>query len=350
MADAGGKTPFLSVNGIARYFDVSPPLLNRLIERPAAPEPEGGRRRRFPDPPRRDLLAGRRVRLRQVDGGAAGGGSLSPDPRQDRVRRRRPRADAEPPGAEAAPAPHPDDLPGPLCQPQSALAGARHHRRADPHPWSAQRRRGDPRPRRGAAGPGEAGAGGWRPLSARVLRRPAPAHLHRPRAGGGAGVPGLRRADLGPRRLRAGADPQPDEGAAAQARSHLSLHLAQSGGGLLHLRPRRRDVSGPAGGDGGCGDALRGAAPSLYAHAARHHSRPRHDRPDAPAGGGRGAEPDRSADRLRLSSALPLRQRPLPDASGRSSAPTSGRWSPATRSRSGVSLPARPFPHRGHRS
>ncbi|HTZ78314.1 MAG TPA: oligopeptide/dipeptide ABC transporter ATP-binding protein [Stellaceae bacterium] len=33
MADAGGRTPFLSASGLARYFDVSPPLLNRLIER-----------------------------------------------------------------------------------------------------------------------------------------------------------------------------------------------------------------------------------------------------------------------------------------------------------------------------
>ena len=33
MADAGGHAPFLAVSDLARYFDVSPPLLNRLIER-----------------------------------------------------------------------------------------------------------------------------------------------------------------------------------------------------------------------------------------------------------------------------------------------------------------------------
>jgi len=33
MADAGGRAPFLAVSDLARYFDVSPPLLNRLIER-----------------------------------------------------------------------------------------------------------------------------------------------------------------------------------------------------------------------------------------------------------------------------------------------------------------------------
>ena len=38
----------------------------------------------------------------------------------------------------AAPA-HADDLPGPLCQPQSALAGVRYHRRADPRLRSCRR-------------------------------------------------------------------------------------------------------------------------------------------------------------------------------------------------------------------
>jgi len=33
MPDVAASTPFLSVTGLARYFDVSPPLLNRVIER-----------------------------------------------------------------------------------------------------------------------------------------------------------------------------------------------------------------------------------------------------------------------------------------------------------------------------
>ena len=33
MADVAAAAPFLSVTGLARYFDVSPPLLNRVIER-----------------------------------------------------------------------------------------------------------------------------------------------------------------------------------------------------------------------------------------------------------------------------------------------------------------------------
>src|SRR5580704_6651456 len=33
MPDTAATAPFLSVTGLARYFDVSPPLLNRVIER-----------------------------------------------------------------------------------------------------------------------------------------------------------------------------------------------------------------------------------------------------------------------------------------------------------------------------
>src|SRR3546814_8016572 len=42
------------------------------------------------------------------------------------------------------------------------------------------------------------------------------------------------------------------------------------------------------------------------------HSRSRDDRPPAHAGGGRGAEPDRAAQRLPFPPALPFRRRALP--------------------------------------
>ena len=61
-----------------------------------------------------------------------------------------------------------------------------------------------------------------------------------------AGIPGVRRADLGARRLGAGADPEPDEGPAAALQPHLSVHLPQSRGRPPHLDARRRDVSRPA--------------------------------------------------------------------------------------------------------
>ena len=84
-----------------------------------------------------------------------------------------------------------------------------------------------------------------REIPARILRRPAPAHLDRPRAVLRAGVSGLRRADQRARCLGAGADPQPDARPAAQARPDLSVHQPQPRGGAPRLRSARRDVSRP---------------------------------------------------------------------------------------------------------
>ena len=110
----------------------------------------------------------------------------------------------------AAP-PDADGLPGSLCVAQSAHDGG-----ADP--WRAvalpRHHRGRAlRPRRAigelldVVGPA---AQGRRALSARILRRPAPAHLDRPRACGAARVHRRRRADLRARREHPGADHQPD--------------------------------------------------------------------------------------------------------------------------------------------
>ena len=103
----------------------------------------------------------------------------------------------------------------------------------------------------GLSGPGR------REVRARILRRAAPAHLDRPGAGERAGLPGLRRADQRARRLGAGADPQPDEAPAARTRSHLPVHQPRPRGGLPHLRPRRGNVPGPAGRVGAGARAVR---------------------------------------------------------------------------------------------
>ena len=83
--------------------------------------------------------------------------------------------------AQGAPALQPadaDDLPGPLRQPQPALAGGGHHRRADPEFRDPAGTRG----RRGAGGriasAGRAKPGGRGQLSPSVLRRSAPADRH----------------------------------------------------------------------------------------------------------------------------------------------------------------------------
>ena len=68
-------------------------------------------------------------------------------------------------------------------------------------------------------------------LPARVLGRPAPAHLDRPRAGAGAGLHRGGRADLGARREHPGADHQPDARPAGAPRPHLPVHRARPGGG-----------------------------------------------------------------------------------------------------------------------
>ena len=82
-------------------------------------------------------------------------------------------------------------------------------------------------------------------LSARVLGRPAPAHLHRARAGRRAAPDRLRRGGLGARRLDPGADPQLAARSAGGARARLSLHHARPRRGALSRRPRRRHVPRP---------------------------------------------------------------------------------------------------------
>ena len=73
-------------------------------------------------------------------------------------------------------------------------------------------------------------AGGARPLPARVLRRPAPAHRHRARACGEPEADRVRRADQRARCLGAGADPEPPALAAKPSRPRLPLHHPQHRG------------------------------------------------------------------------------------------------------------------------
>jgi ABC-type dipeptide/oligopeptide/nickel transport system ATPase component len=127
----------------------------------------------------RDARAGRRVGLRQDD-------ARPGDPRPGARHRRRdplrgPRhLQHRQGGAPRAQRRHPGRLPGPLHVAEPGDDGERH-----PHRAAARRGRlapGGRPPRAGPARPGAA-AGRRRPApAARVLRRPAPAHRHRPRA------------------------------------------------------------------------------------------------------------------------------------------------------------------------
>ena len=99
-----------------------------------------------------------------------------------------------------------------------------------------------PRARARAARARRAPARARRPLPARVLRRPAPAHRDRPRAGAEPEAGRRRRAGLGARRLDAGADPQPAGGPAGRARADLPVRRPRPVGGAPRLRPDRGDV------------------------------------------------------------------------------------------------------------
>ena len=80
------------------------------------------------------------------------------------------------------------------------------------------------------------------PLPARVLRRPAPAHRHRARAGADPVADRRGRAGVRAGRFGAGADRQPDAGAAGPARPRVSVRRARPVGGEACQPPRRGDV------------------------------------------------------------------------------------------------------------
>ena len=112
------------------------------------------------------------------------------------------------------------------------------------------------------------------PLPARVLRRPAPAHRHRPRHGAEAPLRRAGRADLGPGHVRPGADRRSAEGPSGPAQSGLPLHQPRSEG-------RQGAVQRGAGDEGRQGGRirpdppdLRGSAAGLYPRADRRGAQP----------------------------------------------------------------------------
>ena len=165
----------------ARPREALPAAEERLL--PEAPDRARRRRRRPRRRPRRDRRPRRRVGLREIDARPR----ADPHPQAgrglDRVRGRGHRAGDRRGDQAAAPA-HADGVPGPLRLAQPAHDGRRHHRRAAALPRPCRDRSRDPRAGRRAALDRRPQPEGGAALPARVLRRPAPAHLDRPGARG----------------------------------------------------------------------------------------------------------------------------------------------------------------------
>ena len=256
--------------------------------------------------------AGRRIRLRQIDGGAHRAAAGRADPRRDPARRRRTsrisaRRELRPfrrsmqivfqdPFASLNPRMTAGDIVGePLSVHGLATGDEKQERVAELFEQVGLR-------------PDQ-----MQQLSASILRRPAPAHLHRARAVARAAPDRLRRAGLGARRFDPGAGDQSVDRPAARARLLLSLHRARPRGRRPYQPPRRRDVSRPHRRDRGQGElfanprhpytqALLASVPVADPRAKRLAADRR-----------RRAEPDQPAVRLRVSHALPLRDGALQD-------------------------------------
>ena len=255
------RADLLEVRDLKVWF----PITEGLIRAPRRRRAGGGRGLVQPAA-RRDAGPRRRVGLRQEHDRAGDRPAVQAHRRLDHLRRaghHRGRGR----GPAQAPAPVPDDLPGPVRLARPADDGGRHDRRAAGRPRRGHEGRA-PRAGPRAALDRRAQPRLRRPLSARVLRRPAAAHRRRPGAGPGPGPDRRRRADLGARRLDPGPGHQPPRAAPGPARADVPVHRPRPVGRAPHQRPDRRDVPGPDRGAGPVAGAQRAAAAPVLRGAA----------------------------------------------------------------------------------
>ena len=104
-----------------------------------------------------------------------------------------------------------------------------------------------------------------RALSARILRRPAPAHRHCARARHRAGVFARGRTGLSARSVGAGAGARAAGRSAQAARPRAAVHQPRSRGGAQPVRARGGDVSRPGDGVWPGGAGVHRATASLHA-------------------------------------------------------------------------------------
>ena len=142
-----------------------------------------GRRRQFRPRGRRDARPGRRIGLRQEHHRALHPAPDRADLGRSPVRGQQCHGAGRERAARAG-ARHADHLPGPVRIAEPAHDGGRDHRRGADHPQAHEDRARIRGPHRRAARNGGPERRPHAALSARILRRPAPAHRHRARAGG----------------------------------------------------------------------------------------------------------------------------------------------------------------------
>ena len=202
----------------------------------------------------------------------------------------------------------------------------------------------DPAPGPGAARGRRAQPRALQPLPQRVLRRPAAAHRHRPRADPEPEAAGGRRAGLRARRVDPGAGDQPAPGPPEGVRHRVPLHRPRPGGGAALLPRGRGDVPRQDRRDRRPRDDLQPRAPPLHAGAALGGARRQAggDRwpPRADPARGRRPEPDQPAVGLPVPHPLlSSPRRSAPRSSRRCCRSARGTRSPATSPASWAATP-----------
>ena len=246
------------------------------------------------------------------------------------LRRARPADPGQRGDAPGARRRHRDDLPGPAVLPAPLLQGRAPARGGDSRPpgrLQGPGARSRHRPARPRGDPRAAPAG--RPLPARVLRGHAPARHDRDGAVQRAEGADRRRADHGPGRHRAGADPRSDRAAQGRAGHGRDHHHPRSRGGGRDGGRDRGDVRRPDRRAGARRHDLRRPRAPLHVGPAELDSPPRHAARRGPRAHSRQAsQPHHAAQRLPLPPALPLRARSPPQGRSRARAHARRRGSP----------------------